>query len=137
MVFSHELFLPWMLITKFFPKPRNNQYVTFQIIPNVSSSFDPQKVSLSKNIVFLQIVSAETMLFWKWKMWKFLYSFRILWQFFLHKSNSCCGNYWTIQGRKLFTKESIFQKQNYVNQLFRETIHSTETLILDLLLLCL
>ena len=99
MVFSHELFLPWMLITKFFPKPRNNQYVTFQIIPNVSSSFDPQKVSLSKNIVFSQIVSAETILFWKWKMWKFLYSFRIMAIFFFINWIVATE---TIQGGKLF-----------------------------------
>ena len=45
--------------------------------------------------------------FWKWKMWKFSYSFRIYGNFLLHKLNSCSRKYSrgeTIQGRKLFAE---------------------------------
>ena len=39
------------------------------------------------NTVFQRIVSEETILFWKWKMWKLSYSFRIMANFLLHKLN--------------------------------------------------
>ena len=52
--------------------------------------------------VFPRIVSAETILFWKWKMWKFSYSFRIMAIFyFINWIGSCRRNYWrgeTIRG---------------------------------------
>ena len=66
----------------------------------------------NQHTVFPQIDSAETILFWKWKMWKFSYSFRIMATFLLHKLNSCHGNNWkgeTIRGRKLFTKILNFE----------------------------
>ena len=47
-----------------------------------------------RHTVFPRIVPAQTILFWKWKMWKFSYSFPIMDFFLLHKLNSCHGNYW-------------------------------------------
>ena len=62
------------------------------------------------------IVSSETILFWKWKMWKFSYSFRIMAIFLLHKLNNCRSNYWrgeTIEGRKLFAEIRYCFYTNY------------------------
>ena len=60
-----------------------------------------------QDIVSTYRISAETILFWRWKMWKFSYSFCSMAIFLLYKLNSCRGNYWrgeTVEGRKLFAE---------------------------------
>ena len=48
---------------------------------------------------FPRIVSAETILFWKWKKWKFSYSFRIMAIFYFINWTVAAE---TIEGGKLF-----------------------------------
>ena len=61
----------------------------------------PQDLQVAKilNTVFPRIVSAETILFWKWKMWKFSYSFRIMAIFYFINWIVATE---TIEGGKLF-----------------------------------
>ena len=60
------------------------------------------RVNIVGYTVFPQIVSAETVLFWRWKMWKFSYSFPQYGNFLLHELNTCRGRGDTIWKRQLF-----------------------------------
>ena len=55
----------------------------------------------SLHTIFPLIVSAETILFWKWKMWKFSYSFRIMAIFYFINWIVAAE---TIEGGKLFAE---------------------------------
>ena len=56
--------------------------------------------------VFPRIVSTETILFWKWKMWKFSYSFRIMAIFYFINWIVAAK---TIQAGKLFKREETIR----------------------------
>jgi hypothetical protein len=60
-----------------------------------------------KSTLFPPIVSAETILFWKWKMWKFSYSFRIMAIFYFINWMFAAQ---TIEGGNLFKGGNYSQK---------------------------
>ena len=70
------------------------EILSYQKINKIDLFLILDRIHLLKFTVFSRIVSTETILFWKWKVWKFSYSFRIIYgNFLLHKLNSCRGNY--------------------------------------------
>ena len=63
--------------------------------------------SVQKSTVFPWIVSVETIFFWKWKMWKFSYSFRIMAIFYFINWIVAAE---TIEGGKLFKGGNYLRK---------------------------
>ena len=79
------------------------------------------------NTAFPHIVSAETILFWIWKLWQ-IKIVAAIFQFLLNKLNSSCENYSreeTIQGRKLYEERRYISFVCYLSKILLCTNIST------------
>ena len=65
------------------------------------------QVNLHQITIFWRIVYAETILFWKWKMWKFSYSFHIMAIFYFKN--------WIVAAN-LLTGLKLFKEGNYLRE---------------------
>ena len=73
---SGRNFLSFLLL--FYVYQILNSNLRNRIVKMCRSKHDENDLPAKPFTVFPRIISAETIIFWKWKTWKFLYSFRIM-----------------------------------------------------------